>query len=70
MQDPTRRQEQLLSLIQARIETTGSPPTCIGIVPQLGFSSPGAAGQSLKVHGMGMQDIGIPAGPIRNGTAL
>ncbi len=49
MQNLTRRQEEIFSLIKAWIETTGSPPTRIEIAQHFGFSSPNAAEQHLKV---------------------
>lgn len=49
MQDLTRRQGEILGLIKAWIETTGSPPTRIEIAQHFGFSSPNAAEQHLKV---------------------
>ncbi len=49
MQELTRRQEEILNLIKAWIETTGSPPTRVEISQHFGFSSPNAAEQHLKV---------------------
>jgi repressor LexA len=49
MQALTRRQEEILSLIRERIETTGLPPTRAEIAHHFGFSSPNAAEAHLKV---------------------
>ena len=40
MQNLTRCQEEIFSLIKAWIETTGSPPTRIETAQHFGFSSP------------------------------
>jgi repressor LexA len=49
MREMTRRQQEILSLIRERIETTGLPPTRAEIAQYFGFSSPNAAEQHLKV---------------------
>ena len=49
MRDLTPRQQEILQLIRERIETTGMPPTRAEIAQQLGFRSPNAAEEHLKV---------------------
>lgn len=49
MRDLTPRQQEILQLIRDRIETTGMPPTRAEIAQQLGFRSPNAAEEHLKV---------------------
>jgi repressor LexA len=48
MRDLTSRQQEILQLIQERIETTGMPPTRAELARQLGFRSANAAEEHLK----------------------
>lgn len=48
MQELTRRQQEVLSMIQSHIETTGYPPTRTDICEYFGFRSPTAAEDHLR----------------------
>lgn len=48
MRDLTPRQQEILSLIQQHIASTGFPPTRAEIASRLGFRSPNAAEEHLK----------------------
>lgn len=48
MSDLTRRQQEILELIQRVIEETGAPPTRAEIARELGFKSPNAAEDHLR----------------------
>jgi repressor LexA len=48
MSDLTRRQQEILELIQRIIEETGAPPTRAEIARELGFKSPNAAEDHLR----------------------
>lgn len=48
MQELTKRQQQILSMIRSHIEDTGMPPTRTDICEYFGFRSPTAADDHLK----------------------
>jgi repressor LexA len=48
MNELTTRQQQILSLIQRRVEETGLPPTRVEIAEEMGFRSPNAAEEHLR----------------------
>jgi repressor LexA len=48
MSDLTKRQQEILDLIQQVIEETGAPPTRAEIAKTLGFKSPNAAEEHLR----------------------
>lgn len=48
MEDLTRRQAEILALIQSHAEETGFPPTRAEIAAHFGFSSPNAAEEHLR----------------------
>ena len=48
MQELTRRQQQILQMIQSHIDKTGMPPTRTDICDYFGFRSPTAADDHLK----------------------
>lgn len=48
MQELTRRQQQILQMIQSHIDKTGMPPTRTNICDYFGFRSPTAADDHLK----------------------
>ena len=48
MEKLTKRQQEILDLIKARIEETGMPPTRMDIAHEFGFRSPNAAEEHLR----------------------
>ena len=48
MQELTKRQQQILQMIQSHIQATGMPPTRYDICEHFGFKSPTAADDHLK----------------------
>jgi len=48
MANLTKRQQEILTLIQSHIQTTGSPPTRAEIAKTMGFRSPNAAEDHLR----------------------
>ncbi len=48
MEKLTKRQQQILDLIQSHIEETGMPPTRMDIAAEFGFRSPNAAEEHLR----------------------